>query len=223
MRRRFSSHMAMAQHGGSWGFMGHARLTPIQPSCGCHQHWPAATIFQDLPSLEHDTVGRMWHVHFTMAVHTVVALHHPDWILSNYLFVSKKWNKSWENLHISLQTSKMLVWHPTIHWKQIPRRPSEKKKNTRSQAVLARRSAIGSISAALAREHLESFGGRSCNEAMAGHIVTRLGLPWIFADFAVYPVIFRFCVIKQGLVYQVYHMIFPRFRQINGKLRGTMW
>ena len=127
MRRRFSSHMAMAQHGGSWGFMGHARLTPIQPSCGCHQHWPAATIFQDLPSLEHDTVGRMWHVHFTMAVHTVVALHHPDWILSNYLFVSKKWNKSWENLHISLQTSKMLVWHPTIHWKQIPRRPSEKK------------------------------------------------------------------------------------------------
>lgn len=130
MRRRFSSHMAMAQHGGSWGFMGHARLTPIQPSCGCHQHWPAATIFQDLPSLEHDTVGRMWHVHFTMAVHTVVALHHPDWILSNYLFVSKKWNKSWENLHISLQTSKMLVWHPTIHWKQIPRRPSEKKKKT---------------------------------------------------------------------------------------------
>lgn len=98
----------------------------------------------------------------------------------------------------------------------------KKKKNTRSQAVLARRSAIGSISAALAREHLESFGGRSCNEAMAGHIVTRLGLPWIFADFAVYPVIFRFCVIKQGLVYQVYHMIFPRFRQINGKLRGTM-
>jgi len=77
-----------------------------------------------------------------------------------------------QNLHISLQTSKMLVWRPTIHWKQIPCRPSEKK-NTRSQAVLARRSAIGSISAALAREHLESFGGRSCNEAMAGHIVTR--------------------------------------------------
>ena len=129
MRRRFSSHMAMAQHGGSWGFMGACTADPNPtPHVCCHQHWPAATIFQDLPSLEHDTVGRMWHVHFTMAVHTVVALHHPDWILSNYLFVSKKWNKSWENLHISLQTSKMLVWHPTIHWKQIPRRPSEKKK-----------------------------------------------------------------------------------------------
>ena len=103
MRRRFSSHMAMlAQHGGSWGFM------------------------VDLPYLEHDKVGRMWHVHFTMAVHTVVALH-PDWIPFQLFVCVKKMKQIMQNLHISLQTSKMLVWRPTIHWKQIPCRPSEKK------------------------------------------------------------------------------------------------
>ena len=161
MRRRFSSHMAMlAQHGGSWSFM------------------------VDLPYLEHDKVGRMWHVHFTMAVHTVVALH-PDWIPFQLFVCVKKMKQIMQNLHISLETSKMLVWRPTIHWKQIPCRPSEKKhplSGSACQTVCNRIhlcSACPRTSWELWRKIMQRSDGWShCH-------------PAIFADFAVYPVIFR--------------------------------
>ena len=45
-------------------------------------------------------------------------------------------------------------------------------------------------------------------------------------DFDVYPTIYTYlfvCVIKQELACQVYHMIFPRFLQVNGILRENMW